>query len=224
MRNSYQNLSTRQHPNILKIAAICCVISGVLLLSLFILPVSQAAPPPVPSPRPPLSDGNNGDNGGNSGGNPDSAIFGTVTDLSRDAAGAAIDVSVNGAIVRTDTDGGYSITGLNAGDYTVALVLYGQGEPAQGPVHVILDGSHNAIINLEYFSQPSPTDTPQPTATAPTVTAKTTPADLPDSGAPTSHRPAALILAGLVLLVTGIALFNKSRNNPNHKISTNGNQ
>ncbi|RME98818.1 MAG: carboxypeptidase regulatory-like domain-containing protein [Chloroflexi bacterium] len=203
--------------NLLKIGAIACTVTGLLLLSLLILPVSLASPDefplPAPSPRPPLTDGNGGDGGGNSG----SAIFGTVTDLSRDAAGAAIEVSVNGAIVRTDTDGTYSITGLNAGDYIVLLELHGQGQPAQGPVHVILDGSHNATINLEYYSQPSPTDTPQPTATTPTEPAKATPADLPDSGAPTSHRPPIIIGLGLVLLIAGIVLFNKSRGSANQQ-------
>lgn len=228
MRNSYQNLSTRQHSNILKIVAVCCVISGALLLSLFILPVSQAAPdtlPPLaPSPRPPLSDGNNGDTGGDSGG-PSSAIYGTVTDLSRQQPGSAIEVLVNGAVVRTDSDGSYSITGLNAGDYTISLELDGQGQPAQGIVHVALDGSRNAIVNLEYYSQPSPTDTPQPTATRiPAISTATPPAGLPDSGAPINRRPPALILLGLALLVTGIVLFNKSRVNPNHKKSTSANQ
>ncbi|MCG3211068.1 MAG: hypothetical protein FOGNACKC_04705 [Anaerolineae bacterium] len=206
---------------ILKIGAIVGAITGVIILSLVILPISQAAPgafpQAAPSPRPPLKEDSSG---GSSG--PSSAIYGTVTDLSRQQPGAAIEVTVNGAIVRTDTDGSYSITGLKAGDYTVSLNLNGQGQPAQGPVHVTLDGSHNAVIELEYYSQAAPTDTPQPTATVAVVSATTTPAELPDSGASMVYRPLVYILLGLLLLVTGMALFTKNR--ANHQNSTDNNQ
>ncbi len=197
---------------ILKIGAIVGAITGVIILSLVILPISQAAPgafpQAAPSPRPPLKEDTS--DGGSSGG-PSSAIYGTVTDLSRQQPGAAIEVTVNGAIVRTDTDGSYSITGLKAGDYAISLNLNGQGQPAQGPVHVTLDGSHNAVIELEYYSQAAPTDTPQPTATAAVVSATTTPAKLPDAGAPIAYRPLVYILLGLLLLVTGVALFTQNR-------------
>lgn len=215
MNKRHQATSTNPYSNLLKIGALISMITGVVLLSLVILPVSQASPGNLPlaapSPRPPLT---NGDNGGNSdNGGPSSAIYGAITDLSRQQPGAAVEVAVNGAIVRSDANGSYSITGLNAGDYTVSLELRGQGEPAQGPIHVALDGSHNASINLDYYSQPAPTDTPQPTATIPVVSPATTPADLPDSGAPIGHRTPGIIFLGLLLLIMGIVLFHQSRGN-----------
>ncbi|MCB0153280.1 MAG: carboxypeptidase regulatory-like domain-containing protein [Anaerolineae bacterium] len=187
------------------------MISGSLLLSLLILPISQASPgalpPAAPSPRPPVTEGSdNGDSG-----SPGSAIYGKVTDLSRQQPGAAVEVVVNGAIVRTDTDGSYSITGLNAGDYTVSVDLHGQGEPAQGPLYVSLDGVHNAVIDLNYYSQAVPTDTPQPTATVQVVSVASTPAALPDSGASLAHRPPGLMVLGLLLLITGIFLLRQSQ-------------
>jgi hypothetical protein len=219
MNANKQIQPTRKYSNLLRIGALICMISGSLLLSLLILPVSQASPgalpPAAPSPRPPVTEGSDkGDSG-----SPGSAIYGKVTDLSRQQPGQAIEIVVNGAIVRTDTDGSYSVTGLNAGDYTIALELHGQGEPAQGPVHVSLDGSHNAVIDLDYYSQAAPTDTPQPSATAPAVSAASTPAALPDSGAPLAHRPPGLIILGLLLLALGLILFNQSQVKPGHKSS-----
>lgn len=208
-----QHTSTNQFSSFLKTAAFLSTVCGLILLALTILPVSQASPGSMPlpdaSPRPPLPDGNGGSDGSSS---PSSAIYGTVTDLSLQQPGAAVDVSVNGAIVRTDTNGSYSITGLNAGDYSVSLALNGQGVPAQGAVHVGLDGSHNAVINLDYYSQAAPTDTPQPTATVKVVTAASTPADLPDSGAPGKQQPSSFIWGGLLLLAAGTILFFTSRN------------
>ena len=209
MNDNPQIYSLAKYSKLLRIVSFCCMISGMILLSLLILPVSQASPgnvpPAAPSPRPPLEEGSR------DSGTPGSTIFGTVTDLSRQQPGQAIEVVVNGATVRTDTDGGYSITDLNAGDYTVVLELHGQGEPVQGPVHVTLDGVHHAVIDLDYYSQPSPTDTPQPTATAQVVSAASTPAALPDSGASLSHRPPGLVFLGLLLLTLGIILFKQSQ-------------
>lgn len=214
MNANKQTQPTKKYSNLLRIGALICMISGSLLLSLLILPISQASPgalpPAAPSPRPPVTEGSdNGDSG-----SPGSAIYGKVTDLSRQQPGAAVEVIVNGAIVRTDTDGSYSITGLNAGDYTVSIDLHGQGEPAQGPVHVAVDGVNNVVVDLDYYSQAAPTDTPQPSATAPAVSAASTPAALPDSGAPLAHRPPGLIVLGLSLLVIGLILFQQSRLNP----------
>lgn len=206
-----QHTSPGSFSTLLKAGALISTACGLILLTLVILPVSQASPGSLPlldaSPRPPLEDSD----GRDSSSNDSSAIFGSVTDLSLQQPGAAIEVSVNGAIVRTDTEGSYSITGLNAGDYTVSLALNGQGTPAQGPVHVGLDGSHNAVINLDYYSQSAPTDTPQPTATEKVVTAASTPADLPDSGAPSQQQPASFMWGGLLLLAAGAILFYKSR-------------
>lgn len=208
-----QPTSTKQFSSFFKTAVFLSTICGLTLLALAILPVSQASPGNLPqleaSPRPPLENGDNGRDSSSS--SPSSAIYGKVTDLSRQQPGAAVEVSVNGAIVRTDTEGKYSITGLSAGDYTVSLALDGQGMPAQGPIHVGLGSSHNAVINLDYYSQPIPTDTPQPTATVSVVTAASTPAAIPDAGAPNKHQPLSFIWGGLILLTTGVILFHKNR-------------
>jgi|GEM_PF-6655931 len=203
-KNLYAALM-RPSSKIIKIGAVIGVICGLFLLIPVILPVSQAAPGdfplPAPSPRPTLSDEVEKDSGGGGG----SVIYGTVTDLSRQQPGAAVEVSVNGGIVRTDTDGSYSITGLSSGDYTVVLELNGQGTPAQGPVHVGIDGSNHAVVNLDYYSQAAPpTDTPQPTVTVQAVTAASTPAEIPDAGAPLQQRSAGFIVFGLLLLTAGI--------------------
>jgi hypothetical protein len=106
-----------------------------VVLTLLSWPVNSAPPQggPVvaPSPRPPVvpvDPGGNGDSddGGNDGGGssgPHSAIFGNIVDLSTDKPGAGLNVSVNGAIVRSDTAGNYSITGLSGGEYEVALAF-----------------------------------------------------------------------------------------------------
>jgi hypothetical protein len=182
------------------------------LLALLAWPVAGAPLSGVaaqPSPRPTLAttpssapapdqtsddDDNDDDNSG-----PRSAIFGTVTDLSNGRPGAGLPVSVNGAIVITDGAGRYSITGLAAGEYTVAVQLPGEWWPAQGPISVHLDGQNSVTVDLAYYSQSPPTATPLPTATpAPPTT-------LPVTGAPPGKW--FLIVAGLSLAVGGSLLF-----------------
>lgn len=179
-----------------------------VLLVLLVLPV-RGAPPigPVlaPSPRPPLggSGGDGGNGGGGSGSSgPQSAIVGQVVDFSTGQPGAGLEVSVSGQIVRTDTDGSYSITGLSAGEYVVSPELEGQAVSAQGPVFVNLDGMNTVTVDLGYYTQPYaplPTDTPQPPGVAVAVA---TPAALPSSGAPIASRP--FWLAGLGILLIGL--------------------
>ncbi len=212
---------------VLKSGAILVMITGVLLLSLLVIPLSRASPGnlplPAPSPRPPIGGGGGGGGGGDDGdggggggggGGSVSAIYGTVIDLSSSRPGAAIEVLINGAIVRTDTDGRYSVTGLNAGTYTVSLQLYGQGTPAQEAVSVTLDGINSQIVDLDFYSQTPPTDTPQPTVRATptttrqvTVAPRATPVALPPSGGPANNRPLLVIGLGLLLAVTGSILL-----------------
>ncbi|MBI1876948.1 MAG: carboxypeptidase regulatory-like domain-containing protein [Chloroflexi bacterium] len=209
--------------------AVLAIILAVLLLPLLILPVAGAppvrGPALVPSPRPPVNNpdqgpgGDGGSGSGSSGGGnqgssgPTGAILGTVTDLSSGQPGAAIEVSVSGAIVRTDTDGSYSITGLPAGAYTVSPQLHDQGVPAQGPIFVNVDGQNSVTVDLAYYSQaqPSPTDTPQAAIVVPlpTPAPAATPPALPTAGAPISSQP--LVIAGLgLLLIGGGVLLRKS--------------
>lgn len=199
-------------------SAVLVAALALLLWPLLVLPVSGAPPTgplPAPSPRPMLdegggggsSGGGSGGGGGGGGGAPQSAIFGTVTDLSSGLPAAGVEVSVSGAVVRTDTDGSYTITGLAAGSYTVAPQLQGQGLPAQGPVYVYLDGRDRATVDLGYYSRPQPTDTPQAVAAIPAgaVPARS-PAALPDAGGPLPGRPLLLMGLGLGLVLLGGAL------------------
>lgn len=173
---------------------------------------SEASPPLNPSPRPPVhskeSDGHDSSQ--------TSSIFGTVTDLSTGQPGAGLEVSINGQIVRTDTDGSYSITGLSAGMYTAALELHGQGTPAQDPMVIYVDGRDPATADLGFYSQTPPTSTPSPTATAtPTATPTTViepvnpaaqPVKLPPSGGDIRCRPWLISGLGLLLVVGGSIL------------------
>lgn len=191
-----------------------------VILTLLTWPVNSAPPqggPLVaPSPRPPVvpvDPGGNGDSdGGDSDGSssgPHSAIFGSIVDLSTDRPGAGIEVAVNGAIVRSDTEGNYSITGLSGGDYEVVLALQGEGVPAHGPVFVKLDGRNPTNVDLAYYTQapPPPTDTPQP----PGVILAGPPPNLPDSGAPRSSSiPLVITVLGLLLAMAGGFIYKQS--------------
>jgi len=122
-----------------------------------------------------------------------------VSDLSRGQPGAGLPVSINGAIVTTDGDGRYSITGLLAGEYSVVLQLPGEWWPAQDPISVHLDGQNSVTVDLAYYSQSPPTATPLPPSTP------LPPILLPETGA--SSGGWFLIAAGLLLAVGGSLLF-----------------
>jgi hypothetical protein len=97
------------------------------------------------------------------------AIYGQVIDLSTGRPGQALEIEINGSIVRTDTDGRYSLTGLNAGAYQVALLLPGQAAAAQSVQTVHLAEEETVTVDLTYYSQspptPTPTEPPPPTPT-----------------------------------------------------------
>jgi hypothetical protein len=195
----------------LAVGAALVLLAALLFWPLLSMPVAGAplaGPLPAPSPRPPLSEGSGGNGGGSGGGNggvpPQGIIVGTVTDLSLGRPAAGVDVEVSGSLVRTDTDGSYSVTGLPAGTYTVSPALGGQGMAAQGPVVVYVDGRSTATIDLGYYSQPPATYTPQPVAAIPAAIspAKPPPA-LPDAGGDLTGRPPLLIGLGLALFAAG---------------------
>ena len=130
-----------------------------------------------------------------------SSINGVVADINTGLPAAGIEVSVSGQIVRSDTDGSYSITGLGAGEYTVMPVNSGPS------VYVSVDGVRGTTVNLAYYGpgQPLATDTPQPssvTVIQASVQATPPPA-LPASGAPIAPRPFIFIGIGLLLTVFG---------------------
>ncbi len=190
---------------------------ALILAWLVFMPVSSASPHtgplPAPSPRPPLGGGggSSGGGGGNGGSGqeddshgsagPTGAIVGQVTDLSTGSPGAGLEVEVSGQIVRTDTDGSYSITGLPAGQYRVSPKLNGQGVPAQGPIYASVDGVNRLEVDLSYYSQPpaAPTYPVQPAAVQPVAV----PPALPPSGADLIYRPWLLSGLGLLLIVAG---------------------
>jgi hypothetical protein len=95
------------------------------------------------------------------------AIYGQVIDLSTGRPGPALEVEINGSVVRTDTDGRYSLTGLNAGAYQVVLLLPGQATAAQSVQTVQLAEEETVTVDLTYYSQnpptPTPTEPPPPT-------------------------------------------------------------
>lgn len=187
------------------------ILGAIILVWVILLPASSASsltgPLPAPSPRPPLGGGGGG--GGGSAG-PTGAIFGTVVDISTGQPAAGMEVDVSGQIVRTDSDGSYSITGLPAGQYELAPVLDGQGMLIQGPMYANVDGVNSVTVDLNYASRSSPPRievTPPP----PVMTDQTAPPVLPSSGADIRHRPLALFGLGLVLLLVGGSLYPKNR-------------
>jgi hypothetical protein len=199
------------------------------VMLILVLPVRgfpSDAPLPAPSPRPPLGQDGGGGSGGSGGGGGNSSgdgggavvrqssIRGVLTDASTGQPGAGIEISVSGAIVRTDTDGSYSITGLSSGEYTVSPVLLGQGIPAQEAVYVSLDGVNDVMVDLAYYSDspPLPTDTPQAVAAVPVSPEMmaTPPPTLPDSGAPASAAPLLILALGGALVLLG-GLFYRAR-------------
>lgn len=201
--------------NLLTIVAKSMLVSSTVfvILALLVLPVGCDLPfggwPPAPSPSPTPSDDREDSEG------TQSAILGTVTDLSTGQPGTGIKVAVSGfPPVRTDSDGRYAVTGLPAGEYSVSLEPGSRGTSAQGPVFVNVDGQNNATLDLAYSSQPQPlpTDTPQPAVAAavtpqPTVAAAVTPRPaLPKTGTPIGHGPLVVVGLGLLLTLVGGAL------------------
>lgn len=118
-------------------------------------PRTLEAPPPPPPTSGPTSKPENG--------GPRGAIIGQVVDLSTGKPGAGIEIDISGRIVRTDGEGRYSLTGLEAGTYIVTLSLPGDLTPAQSSWGVFVPDQGTVNLDLNYYSQPSPTPTPTST-------------------------------------------------------------
>jgi hypothetical protein len=84
-----------------------------------------------------------------------SQIIGVVTDLSTGRPGAGIRVRLNDIEVRTDSAGKYSLSGLQAGQFVISLVLTGNAVPGQEAITVTVDGQQDVVVDLTYYSKPS---------------------------------------------------------------------
>lgn len=111
-------------------------------------------------------------------------VEGLVMDLTTGRRAEQIKVKVNDAVVTSDWDGFYSLSGVPEGDYRVELMLDpGQGIPAQGPVMVHV-GRNGVALSLGVYSGelplesaiPAPTLVPPPPAPALVVPAVPQPA------------------------------------------------
>lgn len=157
------------------------ILIGVMsIVSLFILPLNRPAPtdaalitpPPRETPRPPTPPGPGPEGGSEKKGEAPqlAAIYGQVIDLSTGQPGRGLEVKINGSVVRTDSEGRYSLTGLGPGNYTAILQLpSGATAAPQSSAVVYLAEKQTATLDLNYYSQlppsPTPTDTPAPTPT-----------------------------------------------------------
>ncbi|MGQ9786532.1 MAG: carboxypeptidase-like regulatory domain-containing protein [Anaerolineae bacterium] len=131
---------------------------------------------------------------------PPSAIRGTVTDLCRGEPARGVKVSINGAVVTTDSFGTYSITGLPPGEYYVTVLVDPAWQPSSETVYLNCD--QVALVDLTFNSCLPPV--PTATEVAPLI---------PVTGAaPGDQLPAGLVaIAGLVLVLLGITLWTGSR-------------
>lgn len=173
---------------------------GLLLgLSAVVSAAPPELPPARPSPRPPAFEerGQKQESADDDDGGPDihSDVWGTVTDLSTGRAGQGVTVVINGAVVRTDGAGRFSLTGLPAGEYVLRLELPAGATAARPQWTVRLDGRSAAMVELGYYSGPVPA-TPSATATAVAL--------LPQTGA-AGHMNWWLI-TGLVICCIGLSI------------------
>ncbi|PWH20690.1 MAG: hypothetical protein DDG58_01470 [Ardenticatenia bacterium] len=132
---------------------------------------------------------------------PPSAIRGTVTDLCYGEPARGVQVSINGAVVTTDSFGTYSITGLPPGEYHVTVLVDPAWQPSSETVYLGCD--QVAIVDLT-FNSCLPPPAPTPTEVVPLI---------PVTGAaPDEQLPAGLVaIAGLALVLLGIGLWTGSR-------------
>ena len=132
---------------------------------------------------------------------PPSAIRGTVTDLCYGEPARGVKVSINGAVVTTDSFGTYSITGLPPGEYHVTVLVDPAWQPSSETVYLGCD--QVAIVDLT-FNSCLPPPAPAATEVAPLI---------PVTGAaPDDQLPAGLVaMVGLALVLLGMMLWTGSR-------------
>lgn len=196
------------------------MLAGLGLLLALALPRMAATPyalaqerPTIPPERPTIPSGS--EEGGDTGGRGHASrltpgrITGTVIDLTTGAPTPDIAVRVGDVTVLSDANGNYDAPGLAPGSYAIQLELAGdQGEPAQGPLVVMLDAGATIVQHLAFRSQPQATSTPE---TSPTPTVAPVPPELPNTGSPADPLSlAALVALAYVALIAG-AMLQRSR-------------
>ena len=152
--------------------------------------------PPTPTPKP---------SGGGGGSQPATmgSIAGQVIDLSTGLPGVGVTVRINDVDIVTDKDGRYSLSGLNADEYLVSLVLTGDAVSAQEPVNVHIAGN-DVSLDLRYYSVPPVGGVVTTTAIITTTGALPAPAFLPETGG-------LLSTWGIVIVGLGILIFGASQ-------------
>jgi hypothetical protein len=156
-------------------------------------PTPEPTTPPVPTPVP------------TPGPDPDPTdtpclgdIRGTVTDLCTGEPGRGVDVAIDGATVGTDSNGVFSLSGVNPGEYFVWLPkIPPEWNPSSETVHLECD--QTVWVDL-FYNSCIPTPTPAPGV-------------LPETGR-AGPAPASvfwLMLAGAAVLGVGITLMIRQR-------------
>ena len=128
-------------------------------------------------------------------------IRGTVTDLCTGEPGRGVDVAIDGAIVTTDSNGVFSLTGVKPGEYHLSLPnIPAEWNPTSETIFV--DCDETVWVDLFYDScVPAPAPTPAP-------------AVLPETGraGPAPASVFLFILAGAAVLgLGGITLLIRQR-------------
>lgn len=146
------------------------------------VPFPEPSPEPSPEPtkkRPPDEPCSRGE------------ISGIVTDDCQTQPAANVQVQIDGAVVTTDSQGHFSLSGLSDGRYTVQLLV----PNAPPPVTVDLLCDQVLVLNLTYNSCP-----PEATPAAPEF--------LPVTGGtsgPSGGLPMVWLVAGATLLGLGVS-------------------
>jgi pectin methylesterase-like acyl-CoA thioesterase len=149
-------------------------------------PPAPTEPPPAPAPNP----------------KPDTPclaeIRGVVTDICNGQPGQGIQVGINGSIVTTDSQGSYSLSGVEPGTYVITV---GVSDPP-GPVTVYVECDKPAIADIGYNPCPAAA-TPAPAVV------------LPETGGVSADAPTlpivAVVVAGCALAASGWLVHRRTR-------------
>ena len=153
-------------------------------------PAPEPTPEPEPTPAPEKDE------------KPDTPclgeIRGTVTDVCTGEPGRGVDVAIDGAIVSTDSNGEFSLTGVTPGEYYVSLPnMPAEWKPTSETIHLECD--QTVWVDLSYD-----TCVPAPPTPAPALlpeTGRAGPAPVPSVFWFILAGAAVLGLGGITLLI-----------------------